>query len=224
MPYKNPEDAKKRGRKYYLEHKEEILKKAKLYSLKPENKEKILKCNISRREEKMKYDKQYCIDNKEKRKKYWEKYNSIIENKNKIATYKKLYYIKSKEKRNNYENNRRKTDLKYNLNCRMRKAIRRSLNSIKNNRRWEDLVGYTCEDLIRRLKKTMPTGYTWQDLLQGKLHIDHIIPVSAHNYTKPEHLDFKRCWTLKNLRLLPAKENMAKNAKIIKPFQLAFRI
>lgn len=31
--------------------------------------------------------------------------------------------------------------------------------------------------------------------------------------------DFKRCWALRNLQLLPAKDNLRKNAKIGKPFQ-----
>ena len=64
----------------------------------------------------------------------------------------------------------------------------------------------------------------WQDFMEGKLHIDHIIPISAFNFTKPEHINFKRCWGLSNLRLLPAKENRIKKDKIIKPFQLALQI
>ena len=60
----------------------------------------------------------------------------------------------------------------------MSSAIRKSLKSNKEGRHWEGLVGYTLKDLIRRLKKTVPSGYTWQDFLEGKLHVDHIIPIS----------------------------------------------
>ncbi|GAI73524.1 unnamed protein product, partial [marine sediment metagenome] len=45
----------------------------------------------------------------------------------------------------------------------------------------------------------------WKDYLNRDLHIDHIIPKSAFNFTKPEHTDFKRCWALDNLRLLPVQ-------------------
>ena len=35
---------------------------------------------------------------------------------------------------------------------------------------------------------------------------------------------FERCWALKNLRLLPAKENFAKKDKLEKPFQPSLMI
>ena len=94
----------------------------------------------------------------------------------------------------------------------------------KSGKHWEDIVGYTVEDLEKRLRKTMPKEYTWKDFKNGELHIDHIIPISAFNYTKSEHIDFKRCWALKNLRLLPAKENLIKHNKLIKSFQPSLKI
>jgi 5-methylcytosine-specific restriction endonuclease McrA len=106
----------------------------------------------------------------------------------------------------------------------MSNMINYSLRGNKNGYHWESLVGYTLADLIRRLNKTMPQGYVWKDFLSGRLHIDHIIPISAFNFTKPEHTDFKRCWALSNLRLLPAKENLSKHNHLDKPFQPALRI
>ena len=38
-------------------------------------------------------------------------------------------------------------------------------------------------------------------------------------YETPEDIDFKRCWALKNLQPLEAKENLRKQAKLDKPFQ-----
>jgi len=70
----------------------------------------------------------------------------------------------------------------------------------------------------------MPKGYCWQDFLEGKLHIDHKIPISAFNFTKSEHIDFKRCWALSNLQLLPARENIIKSNHLSKPFQPALKI
>ena len=106
----------------------------------------------------------------------------------------------------------------------MRRAILHSLKDNKKGRKWETLVGYSLEALINRLLQTMPKGYTWQDYLEGRLHIDHRIPISAHNFAKPGQPDFKRCWALSNLRLLPVKENLIKKDKLNKPFQPALKL
>lgn len=115
-------------------------------------------------------------------------------------------------------------DLKFNLNEKIRRLIAKPLKKGKKNRHWESLVGYTLMDLKKRLTKTMPKGYTWQDFLNGKLHMDHIVPLSKFNFTKSEHIDFKNCWALRNLRLLPAKENLVKSSKLEKPFQPSLKL
>ena len=176
------------------------------------------------------YIKRWQSNNPEKvreNRKRWKKNNpeKVREQKRK---YSKKYYIDNREKlierAKKWNRNRRKTDLKFNIYYKMGKAIGKALKGNKAGRRWETLVGYTLNDLKKRLNKTMPIGYTWQDFLSGKLHLDHIIPVSAFNFSKPEHTDFKRCWALKNLRLLPAKENLIKHTKLDSPFQPALRI
>jgi 5-methylcytosine-specific restriction endonuclease McrA len=57
----------------------------------------------------------------------------------------------------------------------------------------------------------------WNDL--DKLHIDHIVPISVHNFEKVTDDDFKKCWALNNLQLLPSIENISKGAKLEKHFQ-----
>ena len=123
-----------------------------------------------------------------------------------------------------WKKNKNRKDLQFNLNSRMNRALNHSLKGNKAGRHWETLVGYALGDLIKRLKKTMPGGYTWQDYLEGRLHVDHKIPVSAFNFNKPENPDFKKCWALKNLQLLPARENLIKGSKLSKPFQPALKI
>lgn len=134
--------------------------------------------------------------------------------------------IKEKERlrKLHYGRDRLRRDDKHNLNGRISNVIRSSLKNNRNGRHWEDLVDYTLDDLIKRLKKTMPKNYAWQDFLEGKLHLDHVIPKNAFNFTKLEHADFKKCWALKNLRLLPARENIKKGSKLSKPFQPALEI
>lgn len=112
---------------------------------------------------------------------------------------------------------RRKNSLKWQLNHRITMGILKSLkNRVKNGRTWQSLVGYNVEQLKNRLYSTMPKGYTWRDFMIGKLHIDHIIPVSFFYFEKPEDINFRKCWTLSNLRFLTALENLRKGDKIIR--------
>jgi len=68
----------------------------------------------------------------------------------------------------------------------------------------------------------MPAGYTWDDFLVGKLHIDHIIPKSAFKYSSPNDLNFQKAWALSNLQLLPVKKNLKKGTRIDGQFQPLF--
>jgi len=115
---------------------------------------------------------------------------------------------------NKYAIKRRKKDPKFNLDHRMKCAISASLKKNKKGQSWEMLVGYTLDNLIERLESTMPGNYTWQDFLQGKLHVDHIIPKSIFSYINPDDEEFKKCWALNNLQLLTAEDNMKKGNNI----------
>ena len=110
------------------------------------------------------------------------------------------------------------------INHRVGVAMQISLRGNKNGRSWESLVGYSCADLKKHMEKQFVDGMTWKSFLNGEIHIDHIIPISAFNFIKHEHADFKRCWSLDNLRLLPAHENLRKNNKLFRPFQPALAI
>ena len=204
---------------YYIDNKEKILEYHRQYRL--NNLEKILeyknKYYLNNKESILEKCKQYYSGNKEKTLKRGKEYR--INHRKEILESKKIY--RHKDKFREYINSRYRTDLKYNLNYKISNDMRRALKGNKNGRRWEDLVGYTLDDLIKHLQKTLPNGYTWDDVLNGKLHIDHKIPKSVFNFTEPEDYDFKRCWALSNLRLLPAKENLIKGNKLTKPFQPA---
>jgi len=174
------------------------------------------------RKENPEYRKQYYIKNKEKALEQCKQYRKNNPEKRKICQ--KQWVEDNPDYNNEYQKHRYKTDLKFNINNKMRKSISKSLKGNKGGRYWEDLVGYTLKDLIKRLKKTIPKGYDWNDFLDGKLHVDHIIPISAWNYDNPGQINFRRCWALSNLQLLPAKENILKSNKLTKPFQPALKI
>jgi len=219
-----PNDRKEYMKQFRLEHREETKEYNKQYHIK--NREERKEYCKQWRKDNSGHIEQYCIKHKEYRKKYMKQY--YIDHKEKEDKYSRQYRIDNKEKiieyMKKYKNNRYKTDLKFNFNHKISEAIRKSLIRNKAGYHWETLVGYTYNDLINRLKDTMPKGYNWQNYMDGKLHIDHITPVSAHNFTKPEHTDFKRCWALSNLRLLSAKENRIKSNHLENPFQPALKI
>ena len=189
------------NKKYYWKNREKEL----------EDNKKWRDDNPDYNKRRVEYRKQYYKDNKERL------YNYTI-------NYNKTHKLEAKSRQKIYARHKRKTDLRYSLNNKMSRAIRRTLKDNKNGIHWEKLVDYRLNDLIEHLKSTMPKGCSWNDYINGKLHIDHIIPVSAYNFIKSNHVDFKRCWALSNLQLLPAKENQQKNAKLIKPFQPALAI
>lgn len=71
------------------------------------------------------------------------------------------------------------------------------------------LLPYSYDELVEHLGRTMPDGYTWDDI--GDLHIDHIRPVSSFNFCSIDDPQFQECWSLDNLQLLPAEENISKS-------------
>ena len=89
----------------------------------------------------------------------------------------------------------------------------------KNNQRWEKLAGYKIEDLRKHLESKFTNGMTWDLFLQGKIHIDHIIPQSKFNFTNSEDPEFKVCWGLNNLQPLWAKDNLSKNASTMEEWK-----
>ena len=205
----NQEQTNKTKKRYRDTHVEKMKEYAKLY--RETHAEEIKEKRDMNKEGKSEYSKQYRMENKEK-----------------IAKRKKEYYEENKvaisKRVRKYEKMKMGTDPKYNLNKRISCLMRNSLKGNKEGCHWEDLVGYTLEDLIKRLSSTMPEGCTWQDFLNGDLHIDHIIPKSIFNFTNIKHTDFQRCWELSNLRLLPARENISKSNKLYKPFQPSLAI
>lgn len=167
-------------------------------------------------------------ERKSKRKEYKREYNKINR---KILNIKMREYNKEycqrpevKERYNIARKLRRKIDPKYKLKLCIATVIRQSLNGNKNGRHWESLVGYTLADLKCHLEKQFKPGMTWDNYGRNGWHIDHIIPISAFNFTSPDHLDFKLCWSLSNLQPLWAFENCSKHDKLEKPFQPSLAI
>ena len=142
-------------------------------------------------------------------------------NKKRIRLQGKVYYNANKNKiairAKRWRTKRYKTDITFKLNVIISSSICKSLKKNKNGRHWEDLVGYTLDDLKKHLEKLFDENMTWDNC--GKWHIDHKTPISAFNFTQPEHKDFKKCWALKNLQPMWAESNLSKSNKLSKHFQ-----
>jgi len=103
------------------------------------------------------------------------------------------------------------------LNSNISQQMRRYLKGNKGGVHWEKLVGFTIKQLKDCLERQFIKGMTWENY--GEWHVDHKIPISAFHFTSPDHTDFKKCWSLKNLQPMWAKENITKSNKLDGDFQ-----
>ena len=165
-------------------------------------------CRVCEKEYQKKYQKEYRQNNKGKDKErisQWQKEHRERRN----ASYLK-WYTNNPEKRNT---------VRERLNHNVSSLMNFSLKGNKNGSHWESLIDYTVDQLKKHLEKRFKPGMNWDNY--GKWHIDHKIPISKFNFTSSEHIDFKRCWGLKNLQPLWAIENIKKKDKLDKHFQPA---
>lgn len=147
---------------------------------------------------------QQRVDRKAHKREYNKEYNSRPEIK-----------IKNRIKKREWQRKNRKKPMAR-LNRNISSSLLQSLKShnvSKGGRHWEDLVGYTTQDLKTHLESLFTEGMSWEN--QGEWHIDHIIPQNSFNFTSTDDPEFKKCWALSNLQPLWAKDNYIKGSKII---------
>ena len=107
-------------------------------------------------------------------------------------------------------------DVAFNLRAKVAPRLRGMLRGVggKSQRRTEELLGFTLEELKAHLERQFTKGMTWEKLLAGEIHIDHIRPVWTFSVTSADCPEFRACWALTNLRPLWAKENLSKGGKV----------
>jgi|SRR5579859_5617953 len=151
-------------------------------------------------------------------------------NKIKIAIYQKNYAIKNKSKLNSYRKkyySNKRIKRKLSINQRLRKCISASIsyylkrnNSSKNNQSINKYLNYSIEDLKKHLLSQFEPWMNWDNygiynvkmwkdnnLSTWTWQIDHIIPQSDLPYTSMNDNNFKKCWSLDNLRPYNSKQN-----------------
>lgn len=75
------------------------------------------------------------------------------------------------------------------------------------------IIDYSMSELKEHLERQFTKDMTWDKFIDGKIHIDHLIPQSHFSLWRPE--DVKACWALSNLRPMWARENIQKSNKIL---------
>jgi len=84
---------------------------------------------------------------------------------------------------------------------------------------WEWRVGYSLAKLREHLQKQFEPGMSWSNY--GQWQIDHIKTVASFDFSKYDDEDFKRCWSLSNLRPLWARDNWTRS-KTRQPMRKCF--
>jgi hypothetical protein len=155
------------------------------------------------------------------------------ENKETISKKSKISYQNNKEKRKEQVKKYRESPKgkevirkrsllpKNKLNNNISKSIGQSINLFSRNknlrksgRHWENITGYTIEQLMIHLEKQFTQGMNWDNYGKGGWELEHIIPVSFFDFSYIEDIEFKYCWSLNNLQPLWRKDNLEKGDKI----------
>lgn len=178
--------------------------------------------DLKYKEKELKYNKKWRADNKELKAKldniYYEK------NKEKILNYAKQWRKDNKELNSKFMRdwqednkdhvreykrkwgaNKLKTNKSYKIHDRFSTLMRNHMNKYivngKSGSSWVKFVDYDADDLIAHLgRMAFISGY----------EIDHIIPVSLYDFKKMGDDEFRKCWNLRNLRIIPKEDNIKK--------------
>ena len=216
-----------KDKEYYQANKEKIKARAKAWKLsnKQRMRDTIDKWEIKNPDKVKKTKLEWKQKNIEAIRISNKKYRAINKEKRRVALqeWRNANPEKAREK-SRIASRKRLSTPKGKLNSNISREIRASLVlGQKNKRHWEELVNFTVDQLKTHLEKLFQPGMTWNNY--GSVwEIDHKIPLAVFNFDKPDHIDFKLCWSLKNLQPLGKTENRCKGAKLKKHFQPSLKI
>lgn len=138
----------------------------------------------------------------------------VIEHKDEIALYQKEYRKKNREKLLVQHENARKLRLKNNINTRITYNLRARLHkALHRNQKINTtikLLGCDVNFLKIYLKNLFSDGMTWENY--GKWEIDHIVPCSSFDLSKP--IEQRRCFHYTNLQPLWENDNIKKGKNV----------
>jgi len=193
------------------------------------NKETINKKTKEWRKKHPDYDKNYALENKERKTDNRRRWREDEANKEKDKFhYKKWYNAHAYEKRsmcskyekqnrdiiNNRRNQRKKEDVLYHLRTNISSAISKQLQrrNLKKDFTYADYVPFTIAELVDHLEKQFEPGMSWSNYSHKGWHIDHICPSSFYDFS--DEKEILNCWSLRNLRPFWHNENISKSNKL----------
>lgn len=184
---KNKEILLQKKKEYYYKNREAIREKSKILRNTPEAKEK-----------KSLTDKIYRQNNIEKLRAYREKRKDAIREYARIRC-----------------NEKSKTDISFKILKNLRSRIRFALKKgkIKKADTTENLLGCSVPDFKKYFTSLFKEDMTWDNFMNGEIHIDHIIPCSKFDLKDEEQQ--KICFHYTNLQPLWGVDNLKKGTRII---------
>lgn len=200
-----------RKAKWKTENRDKYVSGYKKYT--EQNKEKKAEYDRKRREqnrgEYLKSKREYYESHKEAHKAYQLKTKD--HRKEIMDKWKSEHNAEINTKRRVYARERKIKDADYAIKSYIRISFRRMVSNGKTWHEFFDLCGYSYSDYIEYFDKHFKEEYEKYRRTK-EYHIDHIIPCALYNFTDGE--DVRKCWNPRNLRIISAKENMGKGAKL----------
>lgn len=135
-----------------------------------------------------------------------------------------IYGQEHKEEKQIYDQNRLPTillqrkerynsDLNYKLVCNLRSRLYVALKRNKKGWHTMELLACSIEELKVHIENKFIDGMSWDKIMSGEIHIDHIIPCASFDFSKEE--DQKKCFHYTNLQPLWAEDNRKKYKKVL---------
>lgn len=167
-------------------------------------KECVLQRQSARKEAKARYDRERYVLNRDR----------VLERvKASYDPEKKARYDRDRAaERNARRRHRYKTDLNYKLRCNLRARLYGALRRGRKSARTMDLLGCTIEHLKKHLEEQFTDGMTWQGIMDGDIHVDHIKPCASFDLSDP--VQQRECFHYSNLQPLWAEDNRKKYTSI----------
>jgi hypothetical protein len=155
-----------------------------------------------------KYVKNYNKTHKKEKAEY--RRNYYQEHKEASAEYQRNYNQKHKSQKRKWWKNKTKVDINFKILGNLRKRIWDTLKGNSKSARTMKLIGCSIINLRKYLQKQFKSGMNWKNY--GKWHVDHIIPCSKFDLSKPK--EQRKCFHYTNLQPLWAKDNWRKSDKL----------
>jgi len=124
--------------------------------------------------------------------------------------------IRNRDKNISYWKNQYQTNPIFNLATKLRRRIHNAISYAQKTEKTDqtiNLLGCSFNKLKGHIELQFTKDMAWDDILAGKIHLDHIKPVSSFNLTDPK--EQKACFHYTNLQPLWASDNLRKSDKVI---------